>query len=379
MSLTLIGNLVKVAASKYVEERGIEGILEDANKIVSFAKTTFSGIGQTFSAENHHDMEIDSTNIFSNSASENKFDLDEIESWISSYIPEMEACLIEAQSQYVLSSEFNENIRYILNTGYDIIDQLTDLDEELDDLGDYADHVDSICDDALDLIFNKCNASIESNVTPSNIDKPFSMEIKGIFPVNFNHDMTVITGTIMSGKISNDDIITLPTGKNAIVRFIKMFGKTLDEAECGDICAVILDGNIYDDLETETPFIVGKIPTINESKIESNSVSPEEQDYLTELKACLGNDDIISDRERRLLNKLRQSLGISEERAKELESCIYSIVQLTSEEQEYADEVKACLEDDGEISPKERRLLDKLRDSLGIQPSRAQEIENSII
>ena len=43
--------------------------------------------------------------------------------------------------------------------------------------------------------------------------------------------------------------------------------------------------------------------------------------------------------------------------------------------QEYLEEYRACLEE-GEIPSKERRLLDRLRDKLGIHPSRAKEIEN---
>ena len=42
------------------------------------------------------------------------------------------------------------------------------------------------------------------------------------------------------------------------------------------------------------------------------------KEYQEELKACL-EDGTISDRERRLLDRLRKSLGISEERAKAIE------------------------------------------------------------
>ena len=71
-------------------------------------------------------------------------------------------------------------------------------------------------------------------------------------------------------------------------------------------------------------------------------------------------------------------MGISEKRAEELEMSLSSQRMLTPDEQEYADEFKACLEDDGEISSKERRLLDKLRNSLGITPERAKEIEDNL-
>lgn len=106
----------------------------------------------------------------------------------------------------------------------------------------------------------------------------------------------------------------------------------------------------------------------------SNTNNSEEQ-YLSELKICY-EDGEISDRERRLLNRLRESLGISEERAAELEALCNPNV-LSKEEQEYAEEVKVVLED-GVISDRERRLLNSLAKSLNISPERAQQIEESL-
>lgn len=104
-----------------------------------------------------------------------------------------------------------------------------------------------------------------------------------------------------------------------------------------------------------------------------------EQEYLDEVRACLEDDGEISDRERRLLNKLAQSLGISEERAAQLEAqAQMPITPLIPPEQEYADEIRACLADDGEITERERRLLNKIRTSLGITEERAAEIEKYI-
>lgn len=104
------------------------------------------------------------------------------------------------------------------------------------------------------------------------------------------------------------------------------------------------------------------------------NLEPSEQEYLETLKTIYEEDGEISSRERRLLNRLREKLCISERRARELEDSLNSS-QLTSGEQEYLDEYRACLEE-GEISSKERRLLDRLRDKLGIHPSRAKELEN---
>ncbi|MCI7008078.1 MAG: hypothetical protein MR919_03620 [Parabacteroides sp.] len=102
--------------------------------------------------------------------------------------------------------------------------------------------------------------------------------------------------------------------------------------------------------------------------------SETEKEYIEELKACLEEDEEISSRERRLLNRLRDRLGISEARANELEESLKK-PQLTEDEQEYYEEYKACLEDGNRVSEKERRLLEKLRKMLGISEDRAKEIE----
>ena len=100
-----------------------------------------------------------------------------------------------------------------------------------------------------------------------------------------------------------------------------------------------------------------------------------ENEYVEELKICMKESGGISPGERRLLEKIRIKLGISEIRAKELEEEIFP--QLTEAELEYLEEYKACLKEDEGISPKERRLLDKLRASLSITEERGKELEQS--
>ena len=101
-------------------------------------------------------------------------------------------------------------------------------------------------------------------------------------------------------------------------------------------------------------------------------VSEDEQEYLDELKECLADGE-IGGSERRLLNKLRVKLGISEERAAELEASLQK-PQLTEEEQEYLEAYQDAMED-GVISDKERRLLDKLMKMNNISAERSKEIE----
>lgn len=107
----------------------------------------------------------------------------------------------------------------------------------------------------------------------------------------------------------------------------------------------------------------------------TNTLSPDEQEYMEEIKACLSdNNGTISNSQRRLLDKIRKSFGISENRAMELES-MCSTPQLTDDEKEYWEEYKECLNDGGTITPSEHRLLERLRKSLGISEERAKEIE----
>ena len=134
-----------------------------------------------------------------------------------------------------------------------------------------------------------------------------------------------------------------------------------------------LNRRIPEQIEELKQLRCGKNTSMHSSS--SASVTSEEQEYLEEIRACLDNDGEITSRERRLLDRLRKSLGITEARAKELEASVNS---MSDEEKEYQEELKACLED-GTISDRERRLLDRLRKSLGISEERAKAIENRLI
>lgn len=134
-----------------------------------------------------------------------------------------------------------------------------------------------------------------------------------------------------------------------------------------------LNRRIPEQIEELKQLRCGKKSSIHSSS--SASVTSEEQEYLEEIRACLDNDGEITSRERRLLDRLRKSLGITEARAKELEASVNS---MSDEEKEYQEELKACLED-GTISDRERRLLNRIRKSLGITEERAKEIEDRLL
>lgn len=129
-------------------------------------------------------------------------------------------------------------------------------------------------------------------------------------------------------------------------------------------------------IQNESISLTIEIQFCNKQAISSQcQYSSEELEYIENLKDFL-SDGIIGERERRFLNRLREKLHISEHRAVELES-LFDTPALSEEEQEYYDEYKSCIEDGG-ITDKERRLLDKLKLMLNISEDRAREIESMV-
>ncbi len=103
------------------------------------------------------------------------------------------------------------------------------------------------------------------------------------------------------------------------------------------------------------------------------SISQEEQEYLEMYKEYAADGE-ISERDRKMLDKFRSRCGISDRRARELEaSCSKS--QLTKDEREYLEMYKEYATD-GEISERDRKMLNKMRDKMGISEERAKEIES---
>lgn len=150
--------------------------------------------------------------------------------------------------------------------------------------------------------------------------------------------------------------------------------KVLAFSECDDKTdEEFLNRRIPEQIEELKQLRCGKKSSMHSSS--SAFVTSEEQEYLEEIRACLDNDGEITSRERRLLDRLRKSLGITEARAKELET---SVNNMSDDEKEYQEELRACL-DDGTISDRERRLLDRLRISLGISEERAKSIEDRLL
>lgn len=104
------------------------------------------------------------------------------------------------------------------------------------------------------------------------------------------------------------------------------------------------------------------------------NLSSDEREYFEAMEECFENSN-ISERDRRMLERIRKSLGISEERAIELEAALTP--QLTDDEKEYLEAVRECKEE-GRIIERDRRMLERLRRSLGLSEERAGELESIV-
>lgn len=98
-----------------------------------------------------------------------------------------------------------------------------------------------------------------------------------------------------------------------------------------------------------------------------------EQEYL-EMYNEYATEGDLSERDRKMLDKFRSRCGISEERARALEATGLK-PQLTVDEKEYLELYKEYAAD-GEISERDRRMLNKMRERMGISEERAKEIEH---
>lgn len=201
-------------------------------------------------------------------------------------------------------------------------------------------------------------------------NKPFSMTIVDAFHVE--GEGTEVVGKIDAGYITLGDKIYINNNPHAelVVVGIEIRQQLVNYAEFGNkVGLLVQDEPQCKGGDVLTKEITGQYqPTISNT----TSISNSEQEYLEELKECLADGELGSS-ERRLLNKLRDKLGISEERANELEASL-SKPQLSEEEKEYVEAYQDALED-GVVSEKERRLLDKLMKINNISEERAKELE----
>ncbi|CEN37629.1 hypothetical protein [Capnocytophaga cynodegmi] len=96
--------------------------------------------------------------------------------------------------------------------------------------------------------------------------------------------------------------------------------------------------------------------------------------YLEDIKFTLEDDGTIDDKERIYLDEMYKKYNINPDRAKLLESIVINRGDLSKEEKEYLEKFKIFTAD-GTVSDRERRILNRLANLLGISEERAIELE----
>ena len=142
-------------------------------------------------------------------------------------------------------------------------------------------------------------------------------------------------------------------------------------------CRISVKFKPMNEFPEETEIIDITAEKVIQTPIQLPAPNDNEARYLEEIYFMLEDNGVIDDRERMILERLRERYNITPERAKELEAQAIAGQELTSEEQEYLSEYKNSLQD-GAISERERRLLNRLAMALGISEERVKELEGNL-
>lgn len=112
----------------------------------------------------------------------------------------------------------------------------------------------------------------------------------------------------------------------------------------------------------------------NENEDNKILLTAEEEKYKDEILFCLEDNGIITEDDRKFLERKRKKFNISEDRAKEIEREL--IPSLNEDEKEYLETFKEF--SSTTITDRIRRLLERERESLNISKERAEEIEKMV-
>ena len=220
------------------------------------------------------------------------------------------------------------------------------------------------------------NLTIEDFVlnTAANIMNQSSVSLDGDFVHNSDYVKKRIIDQIVQQtglRISENTINSFYSFRD-IANYLKNPNQVLPERESNSSKTVFESSSsktVSENLNDTHSFST----SVGASNTELSHSSNNETEYVEALKDFL-EDGEISDRERRMLDRVRKSLGISEQRAAELETSLKT-PQLTEDEQEYLDMYREYA-DEGEITEKARRRLDRFASALGISPERMKELES---
>ena len=191
----------------------------------------------------------------------------------------------------------------------------------------------------------------------------------------------VLHGTLQADIKLGDEVIVCgkDTEFDSKIEGIIMFFKMLPEGEAKDKAGLCLTGVTALNIQEGTK-IYRKRETAPASEHKPQlptpaalqSLTPEEEKYKEEILFCLEDNSIITEEDRRYLERKRKKLGIDEARALEIEQ--QTVPTFTDNEKEYLEIFKE-LTANGTVTDRIRRLLERERETLNITKKRAIEIE----
>ena len=179
-----------------------------------------------------------------------------------------------------------------------------------------------------------------------------------------------------------------PVMQTAIPGACHVCGST-DNAENWKFCNSCSTGRIENKESTK------KNITNNSVDTSVSDLSQHDEEYVEYLEDCY-QDGLITEDERRILNKMKTKLNISDDRADELEatvkeklcpqsaanedshiSPVTDVSDLSQNDEKYVEYLEDCYQD-GVITEDERRILNKMKAKLNISDDRADELEASV-
>lgn len=209
------------------------------------------------------------------------------------------------------------------------------------------------------------------------VSKFFYVEGRGI----------VILDTLHADVKVGEEVIVCTNDNefDSSIEGIVMFFKMLDRGESGDDAGLILRGVTETNIRCGTKIYKKRGNTFSDDKetvqknestqqgcVELCALTPEEEKYREEILFCIEDNGVITDDDRKYLERKRKKFGISEGRAKEIEQQVVPF--LNEDEKEYLETFKE-LTSSGTLTDRTKRLLERERESLHISKERAEEIE----
>lgn len=377
---SFFAGLAADAAKEYVNKRGLDGMLEDAGNIKNKVTGMFSGNDDDYSEDYSEDTNEDFWIILDDFIEDKDFQgaetyvnnyagrgsKDDFYFYAMAYVYNLKAVAIDSIEDERKAKSYINNAINMLNGDSDWRKSVYDLRKTIDDNlnlfrkeKEEAKQTKNEWEQLMNLFDLNSGCSGDQAVTALEGYYDRTNQERDIY-----YHLLVFRGYEKLVLEDNDPLETYYDDMKTKVAIVKDLARSNPE-EYGEMVNMMRERLVFLEENYLNPQ--------SKSLITNSSISDGESEYIEELKVC-HDDGVITDKERRLIDRLRKSLGISEARAAELEAMCNPTV-LTAEEQEYADEIKVCLEDDGVITPKECRLLERLAKSLGIPSERAAEIE----